>query len=133
MYHTCLAVKPPRTIKCVETVRRLLGRSEGGGCEIRRSEMSKLKIKPTAAKADAEEAETTEEGEVEKETSEPPWSMSVPAAGRKYYNLGKKASYDNTGPPGSGALIPCVQAGRLLRALPPPIPKPLPAQHHQHL
>jgi hypothetical protein len=28
------------------------------------------------------------------------WTMSVPAAGRKYYNLGKFASYQNAGPVG---------------------------------
>jgi len=78
-----------------------------------------------AKKFKSAEVEVGDEAEVETKASEPPWSMSVPAAGRKYYNLGKKASYDNTGPPGSGALIPCVQAGRLLRALPRLIEKRL--------
>jgi hypothetical protein len=53
------------------------------------------------------------------------WTMSVPAAGRKYYNLGKFASYQNAGPVGTDALIPTVRAGRLLRALPRLIEKRL--------
>jgi len=46
-------------------------------------------------------------------------------AGKKYFNLGKQASYQNTGPPGSDALIPTLSAGRLLKALPRLIEKRL--------
>jgi len=71
------------------------------------------------AKAETDsEAEVDAEAEIETKASEPPWSMSVPAAGKKYFNFGKKASYDNAGSVESGALIPVVRAGRLLRALP---------------
>jgi hypothetical protein len=75
-------------------------------------------------------AKREQEGEEEVETEvfeaeETPWSMSVPAAGRKYFNLGKKASYDNAGPAGTDALIPTVRAGRLMRALPRLIEKRL--------
>jgi hypothetical protein len=75
---------------------------------------SKSTVVDVEAEAKAVEADT-----------ETPWSMSVPAAGKKYYGLGKKASYDNAGPPGSEALIPTVNAGRLLKALPRLIEKRL--------
>jgi len=77
------------------------------------------KFKPAEAKADVEaEVEEEEEEEIGTKDTNPAWSMSVPDAGRKYFNLGKKASYDNSGSIESGALIPTVRAGRLLRALP---------------
>src|SRR5262245_38500130 len=94
----------------------------GSGCETGGPEMAK-KPKPVAAAADVQEG--LEEDEVEMKDIEPAWSMSVPEAGRKYFGLGKKASYDNAGPPGSGALIPTLKAGRLLKAMPRLIEKRL--------
>lgn len=75
------------------------------------------------AAADLAEAEVAEaEAGVNTET---PWTMSVPAAGRKYYGLGKFASYENAGPVGEDVLIPCIRAGRFLRAVPRLIEKKL--------
>jgi hypothetical protein len=51
---------------------------------------------------------------VDAEGPDAPWTMSVPEAGRKYYGLGKHASYQAA----RDGLIPCVKAGRLIRALP---------------
>jgi hypothetical protein len=42
-----------------------------------------------------------------------PWTMSVPEAGRKYFGLGKYASYAAA----EAGLIPYIQVGRLKRAL----------------
>jgi hypothetical protein len=49
-----------------------------------------------------------------------PWTMSVPAAGRKYYNLGRNAAYRAArhyaeAKPGE---IPTVEVGGLKKALP---------------
>jgi hypothetical protein len=53
------------------------------------------------------------------EQDKTPWTMSVPAAGRKYYDLGRNASYRVARPyekaqPGQ---IPTVWAGGKLRAV----------------
>jgi hypothetical protein len=78
--------------------------------------------------------ETTAEAEVEPEaTTETAWWMSIPAAGRKYYGLGKWASYQVAYEVGAGdqaaegkeRLIPYIKAGRLKKALPRRIEKKL--------
>jgi hypothetical protein len=48
------------------------------------------------------------------EATNMPWTMSIPAAGRKYFGLGKWASYQAA----AEGLIPFIQVGRLKRALP---------------
>jgi hypothetical protein len=49
------------------------------------------------------------------------WTMSVPDAGKKYYGLGKFASYQAA----EEGVIPTVRVGRFLRALPRQIEKKL--------
>jgi hypothetical protein len=44
---------------------------------------------------------------------EAPWTMSVPAAGKKYYGLGRNASYEAA----KDGVIPTVQVGRLKKAI----------------
>jgi len=46
-------------------------------------------------------------------TNDPPRTMSVPEAGRKYYDLGRNASYAAA----KRGDIPVIQIGRLLRAV----------------
>jgi hypothetical protein len=46
-------------------------------------------------------------------TNDPPWTMSVPEAGRKYFDLGRNASYAAA----RRGDIPVIQVGRLLRAV----------------
>jgi hypothetical protein len=57
------------------------------------------------------------------------WTMSIPAAGRKYFNLGKWASYQTAYEVGASdqkeGLIPYVRIGRLKKALPRQIEKKL--------
>jgi hypothetical protein len=43
-----------------------------------------------------------------------PWTMSIPAAGKKYFGLGKFASYQAA----DEGVIPFIQVGRLKKALP---------------
>ena len=49
-----------------------------------------------------------------------PWTMSVPEAGRKYYDLGRNASYRAARPYAEAqhGEIPTVEVGKLKRALP---------------
>jgi len=56
-----------------------------------------------------------------KSGAEPAWTMSIPAAGRKYFGLGKFASYQAA----EEGLIPYVKVGRLKKALPRQIEKRL--------
>jgi hypothetical protein len=49
------------------------------------------------------------------------WTMSVPAAGKKYFGLGKFASYQAA----DQGLIPYVRVGRFMRALPQQIERKL--------
>jgi hypothetical protein len=39
------------------------------------------------------------------------WTMSVPAAGRKYFNIGRDASYEAA----KAGIIPTIRVGKLLR------------------
>ena len=55
------------------------------------------------------------------EKEETPWTMSIPAAGRKYYGLSRNGSYDAA----KRGEIPTVDVGRLKRALPRVIEKRL--------
>jgi hypothetical protein len=68
-------------------------------------------------------------GKTEPGADATPWTMSVPAAGKKYFALGKHASYQNAYEVGreapNGRLIPIVRAGRLMRALPRKIERDL--------
>jgi hypothetical protein len=64
------------------------------------------------------------EGEADAEAGpETPWTSSIPAAGKKYYGLGKFASYavadDVTDNPATSehGPIPYIRIGRLKRAL----------------
>jgi hypothetical protein len=54
-------------------------------------------------------------------SDEKTWTMSIPDAGRKYYGLGRFASYAAA----KAGVIPFVQVGRLMRALPQQIEKKL--------
>jgi hypothetical protein len=54
------------------------------------------------------------QAEPESDAKGTPWTMSVPAAGRRYFGLGKYASYQAA----EEGLIPYVRVGRLMRALP---------------
>ena len=53
--------------------------------------------------------------------AETAWTMSVPAAGKKYFGLGKFASYQAA----AAGHIPFVRIGRLMRALPQQIERRL--------
>jgi hypothetical protein len=53
--------------------------------------------------------------------TETAWTMSIPAAGRKYFGLGRWASYQAA----DEGLIPFIQIGRLKKALPRQIEKKL--------
>jgi len=61
------------------------------------------------AKAKPAQVEIKQEAEPEKA-----WTMSIPAAGKKYYGLGKFASYQAA----EDGLIPYIQVGRFKKALP---------------
>src|SRR5260221_11382287 len=47
-------------------------------------------------------------------SEERPWTMSVPAAGKKYFGLERAASYNAA----KTGMIPTIRIGRKLRALP---------------
>jgi hypothetical protein len=50
-----------------------------------------------------------------------PWTMPIPAAGRKYFNLGRNGSYDAA----RRGEIPTIKIGRLKRALVRPLEQKL--------
>ena len=52
---------------------------------------------------------------------EPEWTTSVPEAGRRYYGLGKNASYEAA----RRGEIPVVRVGRKIRAVIPQIERQL--------
>jgi hypothetical protein len=54
---------------------------------------------------------------------EKPWTMSVPAAGKKYWGLSRNGSYDAA----DRGDIPTIRVGKLRRALVRPIEKKLAA------
>jgi hypothetical protein len=74
----------------------------------------------TVTRFNRTEKETPVEKKLKPE-ADTPWSMSVPAAGRKYFGLGKFASYQAA----AAGDIPFVRIGRLMRALPRQIEKKL--------
>jgi hypothetical protein len=55
------------------------------------------------------------------ETEATPWTMSVPAAGKRYFGLGKYASYQAA----AEGTIPTIKIGRLMKALPRQIERKL--------
>jgi hypothetical protein len=86
--------------------------------------MVKAEIERRAAMATVRKLAESKAG-AEAADTDTPWTMSIPAAGRKYFGLGKFASYQASGPIGEDALIPYVEVGRLKRALPRLIEKRL--------
>jgi hypothetical protein len=42
-----------------------------------------------------------------------PWTMSIPAAGRKYYDLGRNASYREAAKPPNETRLPTIDVGGL--------------------
>ena len=59
--------------------------------------------------------------------SESEWTLSIPQAGKRFFNLGRMASYQASFEVGSGekGVIPYVRVGRFKRALPRLIEKML--------